>query len=397
MIEFGNYSFPNAFPTISFPTIFQKLKMVGVPEQFIKLLSNILYKARFHVVDGDRSTKPLQTKNGVLQGDCLSPLLFNIFISDLPESFSHNGPTLNGSDKQIQYLQYADDLAIVAESASGLQQALRQLGEYCQKNHLQVNTRKTKIMIFHLGGLSKSLKKLQFKYEAQTIERVNSFKYLGITLSTQLSYTDHIKDLIQRCKARIGVVFSKLRLAWLPLDIVLRIFQIYVLPLLEYALCIWISGKSAPTIRTKLNAVFTKFLKRYLGVPYHSSNDPVHHICQTYPLYQILTNLSHQRLNGIVLPLCLSGTQLTLIQNLPKEIEPTPSYRLLPSYFWRSRMIWKLPTNPFYRKSLCCEVLDTKHYLSCTVKKFHKGPEDECICNICNENNHPYHLLYFCN
>ena len=67
-------------------------------------------------------------------------------------------PHVTGEDiclkegEPINALMYADDLIIISESKEGLQKQLNKLNEYCKKWKLEVNIKKTKIMIFNRAG-----------------------------------------------------------------------------------------------------------------------------------------------------------------------------------------------------------------------------------------------------
>ena len=67
------------------------------------------------------------------------PLLFII-------SLHHNGIELNGV--RVHYIQYADDLCIIAESEEDLQRGLDNLNRYCHEHIIEVNVSKTKVQIF---------------------------------------------------------------------------------------------------------------------------------------------------------------------------------------------------------------------------------------------------------
>ena len=82
----------------------------------------------FRIVANSCHTSPLKSHNGVLQGDSLSPLLFNLFVADLPKSLSHSAPKLD--DIEVPYMQYADNLPICATNAAELQKVLDDLKEY---------------------------------------------------------------------------------------------------------------------------------------------------------------------------------------------------------------------------------------------------------------------------
>ena len=81
-----------------------------------------------------------------LSQDCgLSPILFCIFVHDLPDL--NEGVTWNYV--KIKFLQFADDLALFAKTAKELQIALNDLADYCTTNGLNINVEKTKTLIFH--------------------------------------------------------------------------------------------------------------------------------------------------------------------------------------------------------------------------------------------------------
>ena len=101
----------------------------------------------------DSLTPKFISNIGVKQGDTLSTILFNLYINDLPNIFSFDGndPIVVGHTP-INCLIYADDLVIMSMSAEGLQQCLNKLATYCNKWKLQVNLRKTKVILFNRQG-----------------------------------------------------------------------------------------------------------------------------------------------------------------------------------------------------------------------------------------------------
>ena len=78
-------------------------------------------------------------------------------------------------------LLYADDLVIFSRSAKSLQIILNKLESFCENADLSVNLDKTKIMIFNNCG--KSLNNYLFRYGADELENVKSYKYLGLIMS----------------------------------------------------------------------------------------------------------------------------------------------------------------------------------------------------------------------
>ena len=124
-----------------------------------------------------RST-PFDINLGVRQGCVLSPLLFNIFLCDLAKSLQEleNAPTLD--NLSINSLFWADDLVMFSKDEKGLQKMLNILENYCKDNHLLVNTKKTKCMIFNKNG--RLLLRRFLLNGVQLLEVVRSFVFTSI-------------------------------------------------------------------------------------------------------------------------------------------------------------------------------------------------------------------------
>ena len=154
---------------------------------------------------------------------------------------------------------------------------------------------------------------------------------------------------------------------------------------------VWL-GRTSNSVMDSLNSVFTKFLKRYLGVPYRTNNSITHFITHTQPLSTILQNLYHQAFSSLTFPSCLNGLQLSQSIITPEHYDPLP---LIPSFFWRSKYPGFLPLYSKSRSLLCHELFDLNHPNYCTNTDFHSAPGDDCICVDCDDLATAYHQ-YFC-
>jgi len=114
--------FTKAFDRVSRPLLFHKLQLLGIPSQFCKSLNFIFQSTKFFIKAGDFFTHHYTSNVGVPQGDPISPILFNLFIHDLPSNLHNKGADLHGI--KVHYIQYADDLCIIGESEEDLQRGL---------------------------------------------------------------------------------------------------------------------------------------------------------------------------------------------------------------------------------------------------------------------------------
>ena len=120
---------------------------------------------------------------GVIQGGVISPLLFNIFLEDLPP-YLNNEYGAKIDDIKIDHILQADDLVLISETQSGLQKLIYGLEKFCKRWHLEINTDKTKILIFNKRYVIVPVASKFFINSAE-IEETDSYKYLGIIISNQ--------------------------------------------------------------------------------------------------------------------------------------------------------------------------------------------------------------------
>ena len=111
--------------------MFVKLVRYGLPLKVLKLLCSMYSQLQSCVKIGHRTTTFFETNVGVRQGSNISPTLFNLFLNNLPECFSTDACPVNVPDMKINVLVYADDVILLSDSATGLQNSLNDLLQYC--------------------------------------------------------------------------------------------------------------------------------------------------------------------------------------------------------------------------------------------------------------------------
>ena len=172
--------FQKAYDNVWRDGLYFKLIKSGIDIHTVKLIKDMYDKTSQTIKMNKKVTKPLKTYKGVRQGCVLSPILFNIFINDLPDIFDDScKPVLNGNEK-LSCLMFADDIVLLSESKDGLQNSLRKLELYAQEWDMKVNQKKTKIMVIQSRG---KIPTINIEYEGQTLEVVKSYKYLGTMVS----------------------------------------------------------------------------------------------------------------------------------------------------------------------------------------------------------------------
>ena len=119
-LYFGFVDFKKAYDTVWRDGLIFKLLSQKINGKFLSIIKSMYQTSECCVKIDKFKTEFFQNNIGVMQGEVLSPLLFNLYINDLPDFISdHDSPNLNGS--AIDCLLYADDLVLMLTSKAGLQ------------------------------------------------------------------------------------------------------------------------------------------------------------------------------------------------------------------------------------------------------------------------------------
>ena len=309
--------FAKAFDSIDRSILFEKLQILGIPGPFCTLLNFILSNLEFQIRNNDILSPKFYSSKGTPQGDPLSPLLFALYISDLPDYLHSLNVYLPKSNFKIPCLLYADDTALISDSHQNLQIALHNLSSYCKINKLSINISKSKILIFHKGRLPNSVSNFSFHINSSELEIVKEFKYLGIIFTNQLSFTTHLSNCIIRARSKIAFLFHALPLKFLSLSVLLKIFRVFIFPIFSYGSHIWVTSSFSKNVANSVNSVFTKFLKRYLCIPQFSCNSIVHFLTNTFPLMHSLLSFTISSSFKACFPVSLSNFRFQFLNSFP--------------------------------------------------------------------------------
>ena len=173
---------------------------------------------------------------GVPQESCLGPLLFLVYINDLP-----------GIIKNSKVSMYADDTSIYHSSKdmqlkTALNEELQRLDRWLQGNKLSLNVAKTRSMLITKKQkktyLTASNQALQPSNREEHIEVICHSKYLGVQIDENLTWKNQIKSITERASPAIG--FLKYAKHFLPEAIVKTLYTSIVEPHFQY--CCSVSG-----------------------------------------------------------------------------------------------------------------------------------------------------------
>ena len=182
-----------AFDCLSHSILLDKLRFYGINEMAYNLMKNYLENRKQFVQFDSCSSKMKSIDKGVPQGSILGPLLFLIYINDIPNS-----------SNILNFLMYADDTTLHCSLEDieddnkefRINQELQHVQDWLKVNRLALNVKKTKYMMFHKHN--KIVEHLDLHVNNNAIEKVDNFNFLGLHLNTRLTWHTHVSEISKK-------------------------------------------------------------------------------------------------------------------------------------------------------------------------------------------------------
>ena len=225
-----------AFDTVDHDILCEKLQIYGVQQRelswFRSYLSNRKQFCRVNGVASDIG----DVEVGVPQGSCLGPLLFLIYINDLP--LAVQGSTVS---------MYADDTSLCHQALNmtqlngAINNDLRRLDTWLQGNKLSLNVAKTHAMLITTRQKRNVLKStnqnLELNIRDNELDAVQKTKYLGVQIDFSLDWKEQIKAVSAKVSRAIG--FLKHAKKFLPGVTLENLYTGIVEPHFRYCCSVW--------------------------------------------------------------------------------------------------------------------------------------------------------------
>ena len=233
-IDDGNYccmmfcDLSKAFDRVWHKGLIHKLKSYGVSgpilEWFISYLSNRTQKVMYK----NKLSSSQFINAGVPQGSVLGPLLFLLYVNDVAENM-RSICRLYADDSSLQ--QCSNNISVIEDN---LNYDLHVLKEWSKQWLLEFNPQKTKVVFFSFKNVEKFPNLL---FDDCTLEYVSQHKHLGVLLSSNLSWSNHIDIIVKKAYKKLGLL-KKLKFT-VSRDILAQMYVSFIRPQLEYAVEVW--------------------------------------------------------------------------------------------------------------------------------------------------------------
>uniref|UniRef100_A0A3B1IDR7 Reverse transcriptase domain-containing protein n=1 Tax=Astyanax mexicanus TaxID=7994 RepID=A0A3B1IDR7_ASTMX len=242
--------------------LLDKLYSIGLSQNALLWFSAYLHNRRQCVVFHGSQSDYLIVDKGVPQGSILGPLLFSIFINDLPQICSQCSVHLYADDTVI-YVCNSDLLQI----QNSLQSEFNLVQNWLYDNKLILNKKKSCCMLFGMQHGSPNLRDLHIYFDdGSPLEKVDSFKYLGLWVDSEFSFKPHVDYIIKKTYGCLSSLYRAINC--FTFHIRKRLVSQLILPIIGYADIVYMNTSEIHL--RPLNVVFNSLCRFVLRCPYRT-------------------------------------------------------------------------------------------------------------------------------
>ena len=229
----GTVDLTKAFDTIDHEIILRNMWYLGVDQAAIKCFSSYLSGRTQGCIVSGKLSSARTLSCGVPQGSILGPLLFIIYIHDLPNSLRGAVPRMFADDTNLTL-----SAKTLTELKLALTPELNNLSCWLKANKLSLNVAKTELMI--IGSrqrLSAQCDDVEIRIDDQIIKRVDHTKSLGLTIDAQLSWGKHVEEICKKVSSAIGAL-KRVR-PFISKETAIQIYNGLIMPHFDYCSPVW--------------------------------------------------------------------------------------------------------------------------------------------------------------
>ena len=220
--------FAKAFDTVPHRRLIEKLKAYGIEGDILKWIDAFLsHRSQVVKVNGEESF-PALVLSGIPQGSVLGPLLFVIYINDLPDAVKSHIFLFADDTKVFRRIDSVND-------SLQLQRDIDALDDWTSKWLLKFNSDKCHVLT--MGKVEDIKHTHHYKIGNQELDHVFSEKDLGVTFDTDLAFEEHITSKVNKANAIMGLI--RRSFSFLDKDFFKKLYVTFVRPHVEYAQPVW--------------------------------------------------------------------------------------------------------------------------------------------------------------
>ena len=222
-----------AFDSVPHRCLMDKLTFAGLNPYILRWVASCLCNRRQYVVLNGKESSIIDVVSGVPQGSVLGPLLFLLYINDSVQEPLSDGTLIS---------LYADDILMYriincVRDYKMLQSDIDTVSRWVDINELALNHIKCKYMVVSRLK-SRAVPSPTMLLYGQPMEWVTNYKYLGVLLTEELSWSLHIEKISCKTRRLVGMLYRRFY-RWATPSALTRLYLCLIRPHLEYAVPVW--------------------------------------------------------------------------------------------------------------------------------------------------------------
>ena len=261
-----------AFDTVDHAILLHKMRLYGLSDSVVEWFRSYLAdRTQCTVVNGVQS-RPQTISCGIPQGSNLGPLLFILYINDLPLCVKNSEVSLYADDTCLYY-----SCKDVNRLVGVLNEDLDRIHGWLVRNKLALNARKCEFLLLGSRRKLNAVSPPSVKIKDNIINRVTHCKYLGVQIDQHLDWVKHV-ECMQKKLHKCLYLLKRIR-PFINKQMAMTFYKTIIQSKIDYCSVIW--GNVAKTHADKLQKIQNRALRIIMRVNWRFPSETLFQIIQT--------------------------------------------------------------------------------------------------------------------
>lgn len=272
-----------------------QMLQAGMPPMLLRILSDYLRDRKMQVRVNNSLSDLYPIQAGVPQGGILSPLLYLLYVSEMPT------PT----NPSVKRSQFADDMSIWATAdtfdglKSALQPYLKKIWEWCGAQGIKLNATKSQALCFNHKPSPRLDMRPKLKLGNVEIPYVEEARFLGLKLEPNQTMNKHILSMVKTCQSMTTSLARLANITRLSSETLKMLYRAYVESALTYGAPML--SNIAECHKHKLQVIQNRALRICYEIPSYISSDYIHQLARMPTINDRINTLSINWFNKVKL------------------------------------------------------------------------------------------------